>query len=110
MSEHHYFAASALDWVTAPTRQEALVKLAKVQGSGYMMRARKQTGGIPAVIFRVDLPECAHYTISEYKPYKITREDGVNNTRAGELVPVSEAEPVYITNMKGATLPRKGAR
>ena len=110
MSEHHYFAASVTDWVTAPTREGALVKLAKALGSGYMTRARKQTGGIPAVIFRVELPECAHYSISEYRPYKITREDGKDNKRAGEFVPLSESESVFITNMKGATVPRKGNR
>ncbi|MNF11193.1 hypothetical protein D3C80_2123550 [compost metagenome] len=57
------------------------------------------------MVCRVELPEAAHYSISNYMPNKITKEDGVNETRNGEAVPLAEVEHVRIVSTTGRNVP-----
>lgn len=98
----HYYASCVYGWVTAPTKEAAIKGLARYVGTSVIKQARKSSnGGMFAVIVRVDLPEKAHYTINEYMPHTITKEDGVNAARKGERVPMGEPETVVITTMTG---------
>ena len=102
MTDHHYFASCLYGWVTAPTKEAAIKSLARYVGTSVITRARKSSnGGMCAVVVRVDLPEKAHYTINEYVPHTITKEDGVNEARKGERVPMGENDTVVITTMTG---------
>ena len=102
----HYYATCFAAWAVADTKEQALKRLAADVGSGIIKRALKSGDGLPATVCRVELPQAAHYSINEYMPSKITKEDGVNEARKGEPVPLSEIEPVYITTVQGRTVPR----
>lgn len=104
---HHYYATCAYGWAVADTRDKAVKKLADEVGSATIKRLKTSNGGMAAIVCRVDLPEAAHYTISAHMPSIIQKEDGVNETRKGEAVPVSEVEGIRITSVKGATVPRE---
>lgn len=97
MSDHHWYASTVYDWITAATKEQVIKKLARISGSMITRTER----GLSAVVCRVELPERAHYRISEYLPSKITKEDGVNEMRKGELVPLSEVENIRLLNTKG---------
>lgn len=106
MTEHHYYATTAYGWCTANTKDAAIRAVARDLGSGVITRARKSSqGGFFAHVVRVDLPEAAHYTINDYLPHTITREDGVSEARKGERVPLGEVERVLITTAAGEYRP-----
>lgn len=105
-NDHHYYASTAYGWATAGTRDEAIKKVIRDIGVSTLKR-HKPNGGVKAVVCRVDLPEAAHYTISDHLPNKITKEDGVNELRKGEAAPITEIEYVRITSMTGKTVPLK---
>jgi hypothetical protein len=103
----HYFATCLYGWATHDTREGALKKLIGSIGSGTLKRSQEAGNeGIAATVCRVELPEAAHYDISEFMPSVITKEDGVSERRKGERVPLSEVERVRIVNMSGKTVPR----
>ena len=97
--DHHYYASTCYGWATAATRDEAIKKVARAVGVSMMKRHRPD--GVLTVVCRVDLPEVAHYSISEYIPNKINKEDGVNELRKGETVPIGELEYLRITSLSG---------
>ena len=98
----HYYASCVYGWVTAPTKEAAIKGLARFVGSSIIARARESSsGGLYAIVVRVDLPEKAHYSIKEYKPHTITKEDGVNEARKGERVPLGPVEEVIVTSRTG---------
>lgn len=102
---HHFYAATATDWRVADTREDALKAVVQAAGRDVLKRQKERAGGIAATVCRVELPATANYTISDYKPHTITKEDGVNESRKGERVPLSEIEQVRITTMQGKTIP-----
>lgn len=101
----HYYTATAYGWATADTLEQSIKGATAFFGNSTLQDSKKAKGGVIAVVCRVDLPEAAHYTISEYLPNKIQKEDGVNDTRKGEPVPVSEVRNIRITSMKGDYIP-----
>ena len=103
---HHFYVATAYAWAVADTKEQALKRVIADIGSATLKRMKASVGGVAATVCRVELPQAAHYSISEYMPNKITKEDGVNETRKGEDVPLSEIEHVRIVSMQGATIPR----
>ena len=105
MTQHHYYGSTGYGWQCGQSREEVLGKLARAAGTSILERARKHSGGLYAQVCRVELPQAAHYDISNYMPSVITKEDGVNEARKGERVPTSEFEQVLITNMKGRAIP-----
>lgn len=105
--DHHYYAATAFGWATAKTRNKAVELAARNAGSASIKRQKELNGGLAAVVCRVDLPEKAHYSISEYMPELIQKEDGVNEARKGERVPLAEVEKIRITTVSGKTIPRE---
>lgn len=104
---HHYYVASAYGWAVGATREQALKRLADDIGPVTIKRQKVTNGGVAGTVCKVDLPEAAHYTIYDYLPRIIQKEDGVNETRKGESVPLSEIEYVRIINAKGGTVPRQ---
>lgn len=104
---HHYYAATAFGWATGDTREQALRRIAGDIGGATIKRQKASVGGVAGTVCRVELPEAAHYTISDYLPRVIQKEDGINEARKGETVPLSEIEHVRIINAIGATVPRK---
>lgn len=97
MNQEHWYATTVYDWVTADTKEAVIKKLARASGS---MIARTQRG-LSATVCCVELPQAAHYSISEYLPSKITKEDGVNELRKGEQVPLKDIENIRLLNTKG---------
>ena len=99
---HHYYATTVYGWATAPTKEKALAKLVTYVGDSIWKSAkRSEHKGMPVHVVRVDLPEKAHYSISGYLPNTITKEDGVNEARKGERVPMGEVERVIVTTKSG---------
>lgn len=106
MTDHHFYAATGYGWATAATKEAAIKKLACYIGATTLERARKGgDGGLFALVVRVDLPEKAHYMINHYLPSVITKEDGVNEARKGEPVPMGEVERILITHANGKHKP-----
>ena len=103
---HHYYGATCYTWVVANTKAKVLKMLAADAGSSILQRARKRAGGLECTVCRVPLPQAAHYTIREYMPHTITKEDGVNSKRAGEIIQLEEVENLRITTMSGTAIPR----
>ena len=102
MTDHHYYATCSYGWVTAPTKEAAIKGLARYVGSSVIARARESVnGGLYTAVVRVDLPEKAHYTIVDHMPQTITKEDGVNEARKGDRVPVRDRDTVLITTVTG---------
>jgi hypothetical protein len=100
---HHYYASTAYGWGVADTREGAIKEAARYIGVSTLNRHKPD--GVMTVVCRVELPKAAHYTISEYMPNKITKEDGVNEIRKGETVPISEVENVRILSTTGKHKP-----
>lgn len=98
MADHHYYASCLYGWATAPTKDAAIKGLARSVGSGVI---KSSNGGVRAIVVRVDLPEKAHYTINDYVPHTIIKEDGVNENRRGERVPMGESDTIVITTVTG---------
>ena len=78
MSEHHYFASTAFNWAVAPTRKEALEKVAKAAGTDMMRRQVSVNGGLYVWSCKVNAPQSATYGIVNYAP------DGVEYTDTQE--------------------------
>ncbi|URA06947.1 hypothetical protein Pfeifenkraut_BL30050 [Xanthomonas phage Pfeifenkraut] len=103
--DFHYYGATCYGWVVADTREKVIKMLCNDVGSSLIKQHVKHSGGIVATTCRVPLPQAAHYCISNYLPSTITKEDGVNETRKGERIELTEIENVRIINMKGDTIP-----
>lgn len=103
---HHYYATNVYGWVTASTKEGALGKLVRYLGDSMWKEAkRSKRKGMRVSVVRVDLPEKAHYSIMGYLPHTITKEDGVNETRKGEPVPMGRVEGVIVTAKSGKYVP-----
>lgn len=103
---HHYYATNVYGWVTAPTKEKALAGLVRYLGDSMWKSAkRSEHKGMPVHVVRVDLPEKAHYSIIGYLPHAITKEDGVNEARKGEPVPMGPVERVIVTAKSGKYVP-----
>lgn len=102
---YHYYAATAYGWAVADTLEQAIKGAARYIGHSTLQNQKKAKGGVIAVVCRVELPEAAHYSISEYLPNKIQKEDGVHDTRKGEQVPLTEVKNIRITTMSGKYIP-----
>jgi hypothetical protein len=79
---HHYYAACAVAWCVAPTRDEAIKKLAHADPMIKQGVARK--GSFYVWSCRVDVPIDTSYEIEWYKPVD---------------VPLAEAEHGYLTHI-----------
>jgi hypothetical protein len=102
----HYYASSIWGWVVADSREEVIKRLAVTMGSSLIKRAKAAGYAGPAFgVCRVELPQTAHYTISNYMPALITKEDGINEQRRGAVVPTSEVEYLRMTTVSGKTAP-----
>lgn len=103
--QFHYYGSTCYNWAVADTREKVLKALANDCGSRIVKQHVKHSGGVVATVCRVPLPQAAHYTINNYLPQLITKEDGVNEIRKGERIELTEIENVRIINMKGDTIP-----
>jgi hypothetical protein len=101
--DHHYYASSCYGWGTGDTKEAAIKESAKQLGVSTL--SRHKPDGVMTVVCRVALPKAAHYSISHYMPNLITKEDGVNDTRKGETVPISEVEYVRVVSTTGKFKP-----
>ena len=86
----HYYAATCMSWATAPTRHEAIEKVAKAAGKDTIRRQLKECGGMYVWTVKVLLPPAANYSINFYQP--------VN-------VPMGEVKEYRITDSKGHIAP-----
>jgi hypothetical protein len=102
-NEFHWYGSTVEYWHTAATREEVIKRLAKITSKSMFKAFEKP--GIAMNLCRVELPQAAHYSISNYMPNKIVKEDGVNETRKGELVPLTETEYLRLLDAKGKTIP-----
>lgn len=82
--QFHWFGASAFEWVVADSKEAVIKKLARSHNADTIKMNVKSHGGLFAQVCRVELPMAAHYTINQYLPAKITKEDGVHEVRKGE--------------------------
>lgn len=105
MSDHHYYGTTSMDWVVGPTEEYVLKKLARFSGARLIKDAVKCNKGLLVQVCKVNLPQAAHYSISDYLPNKITKEDGVNETRKGERVPIEGLKAVRLVNSLGKHIP-----
>jgi len=103
--DFHWYGATGYGWAVADTREKVLKALANDCGSRIVKQHVQHSGGVSAVVCRVPLPQEAHYTISDYLPHTITKEDGVNEARKGERIEVTDTENIRIVNMQGKTIP-----
>lgn len=101
MSDHHWYGSTAFDWVVGDSKEAIIKRLARAAGARTIKHNVEKNGGLFAQVCKVGLPQAAHYTISEYLPRKITKEDGVHDKRAGEPVPLTEVENIRITTASG---------
>lgn len=106
MDNFHYYGATAYGWATGNSRDKVVGMLARSAGAAIIKRQKASNGGLAGVVCRVELPEAAHYSINEYMPELIQKEDGVNDTRKGQPVPLTEVEKIRITTVSGKTIPR----
>ena len=107
MTQHHYYGSTIYGWAVADTKEKVIKSLAQDFSVESLKRMRKEIGGPSAVICKVNLPKEAHYSINNYLPEKITKEDGVNTNRAGEPVPVEDVEKIRIQTRSGKYAPRE---
>lgn len=105
MSDHHWYGTTAFDWVVADTKEKVIKKLARAAGSKTIKLNRERHGGLFAQVCRVELPQTAHYSINNYMPARITKEDGVHETRKGEVVPLTEVQSIRIATYSGRYIP-----
>jgi hypothetical protein len=105
LQQHHYYATTAFGWACRDTKEEAIRSIARAAGAKTIKLNREKKGGLFCQVCRVDLPLAAHYTINQYLPHLITKEDGIHETRKGEVVPISEVESLRITTVTGKTIP-----
>lgn len=101
MSDHHWYGTTAFDWVCADTKEAVIKRLARMSGAKTIQLNVKRNGGLFAQVCRVELPQAAHYSINEYLPHRITKEDGVHEQRKGEVVPLTEVQSIRITTASG---------
>lgn len=107
MTQHHYYGSTIYGWAVADTKEKVIKSLAQDFSVESLKRMRKEIGGPSSVICKVNLPKEAHYSINNYMPEKITKEDGVNDKRAGEPVPVEDVEKIRIQTRSGKYVPRE---
>jgi hypothetical protein len=86
----HYYASTCMNWGTAPTRREAIAKVAKAAGAEMIRRQVKECGGMYVWSVKVLLPADADYKIEFYAP--------VN-------VPMKASEEYRIVDVKGSIVP-----
>lgn len=77
-TSHHYFASTAFNWSVAPTREEAIAKVARAAGASVIKSAvafakagksnRDDAAGLYCYSVRVEVPQSAHYSINNYAP------------------------------------------
>lgn len=107
INESHWYATTAYSWVVADSRDKAIKKATSTAGSSILKRTKANgKPGVEATVCRVPLPKAARYTIEGYFPRTITKEDGVNDKRKGEVIQLEDVEHVYLTTMSGETVPR----
>lgn len=87
---HHFYACTATDWAVAPTREQAIAKVAAAAGAARIKRHVANNGGLYCWSVRVDLAQSAHYDIEEYKPVG---------------VPLAASQECRITSARGKTAP-----
>ncbi|MDT8900615.1 hypothetical protein [Anaeroselena agilis] len=71
----HFYAATCMNWATAPTRQEAIAKVAKVAGPAFIREQVKHCGGLYVGTVKVLLSEDADYEIRLFQPVGVPMED-----------------------------------
>lgn len=99
--KHHYYGSTIYGWAVGDTKEQVAKALAMDYSAEDLKRMRKDHGGVLAVVCRVNLPKRAHYSINNYMPDKITKEDGVNSKRAGEKVPIDQIERIRVQTRSG---------
>lgn len=85
MAEHHWYGSTYAYWATAKTREELLRKLKQMHGR------RELQSECTATVVEVHLPESAHYSIQNYLPHRIKRDDGLT-----QLVPMGKRQYVQL--------------
>ena len=92
----HYYGSTAFTWIVGASKQYVAYHLAREAG-GLFTANKKKNGGLEAILMKVELPQAAHYTISDYSPRKIV----IDGNTTKDDVPISEFERVLITDLKG---------
>lgn len=96
--QHHFFAGNRYNWCTALDWEEAVQKLASQTDNDLINGHKRMTGGMVCVVCRVELPESAHYSISNYVPSTMIK-DG---ERTDDLVPISNTDIISLLDNRGA--------
>jgi hypothetical protein len=96
----HFYGSTAYDWVTGPSREFVLKKLASYL-TGML---KKGTSGVECVVCRVELPQAAHYTIRNYVPNAIT----IDGKPTEKRVPLRQYERLVIMDSKGTAIQNPG--
>lgn len=96
--QHHFFAGNRYNWCTALDWEEAVQRLASQTDIDLIKSHARTTGGMVCVVCRVELPESAHYTISNYVPSTMIN-DGM---ATDDLVPISNTDTIRLLDNRGA--------
>lgn len=105
MSQFHYYGTTAFDWAVGKSEDEVIKKLARWAGAKTIKLNKSKNGGLFAQVCKVELPQAAHYSINQYLPEFIQKEDGVNELRKGERVPIADLKNIRITTVTGKFIP-----
>lgn len=101
MAKHHYYAATAFDWAVAPTRREAIAKVARAGGTDLIKRQIKTNKGMYVWSCRVNTPLAQQYTIHEYQPRHLI----VDGEPTGVAVPLDTPREFRIVSVRGHVIP-----
>lgn len=96
--QHHFFAGNRYNWCTAQDWEEAVQTLASQTDNDMIKSHARMTGGMVCVVCRVELPESAHYTISNYVPSRVM----VDGEPTDTLVPISNTDTIRLLDNRGA--------
>lgn len=101
--QHHFFASTAFNWAVAPTRREAVEKVARAAGAAIIKGNVKAHGGLYVWTCRVDVPQSARYTIANYAPeYLVPPGEDADERTSRLAVPRSAVMEFRIQNKDGA--------
>lgn len=88
--QHHYFASTALNWAKAPTRAEAIAKLAKDLGAPALKQQVKANGGLYVWSCMVHAAQDEPYALEFFAPHGVEwsqSQEGLLQNVKGDLKP-----------------------
>lgn len=90
MPPRHFFASTGLNWAKAPTREEAIKKIAKDLGADMIRRQKAANGGAYVWTCEVHCEQATGYALENFAPVGVEW---------------SNSEDALITSVKGTTAP-----